>query len=509
MTETMKKESLVKDVFSVFPAMARSFWNGVREFAEGVKTIEWRGYCKDLVSPLMVLVAFALWTWGRKGAGDLFASIVLPLAGVAALMVLISKAYNASRATPLLLFLLCVTGAAVQLYMNPDEEKTSAYLYIAVLYAGLVAGMIFVWLFLKLDRSRIKPWVLPLWFFAGTALLYALLFILGSEKNGAKCWIYIGSDETSIQVTALTQLAAVCFFAEVNAEERFSEKAKGGLSAAMMVFQTVCLVVCSELGTLLILGAVYLIIRFINANNKRVLFSEMGVMAGLALVALVVVFVAYKVSPYADYEKQLEKYYVDLSAFNEQQAKMPLTLDQIEGKEAIVKATPPKEPNEPSVNRLARIWPKISSRFKVLFDSEKVTADESYQTDKAKEALSLTTLFGDTETSLAAVPQISDDLVTIYLFVRLGFIVALLVFAGYVGLLLVCGREAIHGKKRQGALAFALMLSIAIQAALNLASAAGFAPLVGVCLPLISSGFSTLGVTLLSATAALTCEKGE
>ena len=119
--------------------------------------------------------------------------------------------------------------------------------------------------------------------------------------------------------------------------------------------------------------------------------------------------------------------------------------------------------------------------------------------------------FGDGVSKYEYLPEAHTDFAFAIFAQEHGYIGALMVFLLFFLLVLCCARVAARAKDAYGqVLAMGVMLLVAGQAVANLLMVAGIGPVVGVPLPFISYGGSSLIVTMMAMGILLNiCKQGE
>ena len=121
-------------------------------------------------------------------------------------------------------------------------------------------------------------------------VLYIILIITGTTKNGTRAWLYIGP--VSFQATEPIKFLSVITLAGFLSFESISERFRYLFSLGFLAFNAVGLILIKELGTLLLLCLVFITLcaLFLKARysvfNLGLAFITMG--GGIVLVSYII-----------------------------------------------------------------------------------------------------------------------------------------------------------------------------------------------------------------------------
>lgn len=444
------------------------------DFRNRFKQLNVAGLYTQLVSVFLVCIAFALFCSRREGTGDLYMSVFIPIFFVNALIVLFAAVYKSSTLYSVLTVFFITTGAALQIFMLPPEAEGSlstVYGYVAVMFASVVISFLAMPFMAMLTSEKFNTGFMQICVIALTVLMYLVILIFGKEVNGAKAWVYIGS--TSVQVTEFTKVLAVIFFAMCFADKTLSQKRKDRMLFIMLLVHAGFLFAVNELGTLAVITLIYFVAKIIFAQNKKQIIYEI---ASLVLIVTVLLGICYGLYKMPDKE-------------TEASADTEVVQDEAEDEESAM---------DEIMSRLRQIYPKIEKRINIFLGTGDLTAEDTYQIDKANEALLFAEFIGVEKASLAGLPHYDSDFVFIYLIVRLGVLGMLLVFVALLAMLVEVFVNAARGNRYSEAIvAVPFVCIIAFQSVICACANIGLFPVVGLPFPFISSGGSALCVNLI------------
>ncbi len=180
-------------------------------------------------------------------------------------------------------FLLIADSNETDFKANFEETSLATFL-------GLVA-VVFM-LFLAKPLSKIKPSVLKLFLvliLITTVAITAILLLLPAQK-GTHSWLSIGSHQ--FQLTEVHKPLFALFFALLF---NSSLNKKWLWSCIYIILTTLCLAICAELGTALILFLCWIAINTLLIDNKKTLFGIIGGVTGLGCFGVGILALAHSV----------------------------------------------------------------------------------------------------------------------------------------------------------------------------------------------------------------------
>lgn len=302
-----------------------------------------------------------------------------------------------------------------------------------------------------LSRTNYHRWQSPMatmGFFFIVALLLALVLVLGVTVNGARRWLSLGG--FSLQPAEFAKLVGIIFAAKyLTIRMKLQQQAKIVFAPTYwLLFALFALIELEpDMGTACIVIGIPILMAVIVGMHGR------------ELKGLVVVCVA-------------------------------------------------------GASALIFLQPYRLQRVKTMFDPWADAQGIGYQTVQSLSTIGSGGLFGmglgDGVSKYEYLPEAHTDFAFAIFAQEHGYVGSLMVFLLFLLLVLCCARVAARAKDAYGqVLAMGIMLLVAGQAAANLLMVAGIGPVVGVPLPFISYGGSSLIVTMMAMGILLNiCKQG-
>lgn len=508
----MKKLSNVKPAII---SAARDVATIYTDAFERLKHINLRSYIGKAASALAICFAFALFSLLRNGVGNMYMSVFIPIFIADALIILYGEIYCSQSWMSLYIAFLLTAGTALQIFMlPPDSSDTNSQIIKTVMFvfAAIILGLIFTpWLAYICADNRNKR-KLRILLIALTVLLYLVLLVFGTETNGTKAWLYLPFN-LSLQLTDFIKVITMCVFALCISDNALSEKKKAIVMFSVLCLNALFLVIINELGTLLIIGLILFLLQIIYLKSVKALLAELAIIVVICTVVLGSSYLVYNAVSGSVSQITAEEA-ARIEAENTRKVNDYLhSQDPNIGYEDLQKDEPaneakveendetsqkPESMPQKVINRYARIYPKISSRFTVLFHSANASQDDTYQIDNAFKALATSDWFGTPRGSLGSVPEINSDFIFIDLVVRIGIIGAALVLLSMAVILIeTVIRLRVNHNPCETSLAKAFIFCIVFQSLICCCSNLGIAPIVGLPFAFLSNGGTALTINVL------------
>lgn len=415
----------------------------------------------------------AIFCSAKEGGLDLYMTTFLPILAVVGCLMALSEALRGSAACSMAVSLLILVGSALQVLLllgteTAQSEASSLIFHNAFsLLIALGALPVLVWLVSELPGS------LAVRLLNGAMILcYLLLLVLGRTVNSTRAWIMLGS--FSFQMTEVTKVLAIAAIALTltDPERNGARRLRGALVTLMI--NAAFLLVVNELGTLIVIGCVFLVLAVIYLPDLKGLLAALAVMLVLACGVLLACKLCYDtVNPPAAQQ-------------SDEQAQ-----ERALAQAAEAAGLPAEETEYPALIRQgAKIYGKISLRLRLVLDPDSVDANAGgYQAAKARDAILLSSWLGSEYE--VKIPVVESDYVFAYVLMKMGMVFGILVLLA----LLVMLRDALirclsRPEAAEGALGAAFVLCVVIQSLLSAASAAGVIPTIGMPFAFLAKGGS-------------------
>lgn len=173
-------------------------------------------------------------------------------------------------------FFLCSLGMAVVISKYPSSVNK----VILTMAAGILLFLLVGWSLRNLERAKKFRYIAA----AGGILLLIINLALGTVRNGAQNWIYIGG--FSFQPS---ELVKVCFvFVGASTLDRIVTKRNLFLFIAYSGFICVCLALMSDFGTALVFFVTFLAIAHMRSGS----FASITLLCSVLLVVAIVLVLA-------------------------------------------------------------------------------------------------------------------------------------------------------------------------------------------------------------------------
>jgi cell division protein FtsW len=299
----------------------------------------------------------------------------------------------------------------------------------------LIAGAVSLVIAAQIDYRRLRPWIRP--FMAGVIVLLALVPFVGQTVNGATRWLAVGP--LSVQPSELAKLALLLFVADLLAgrADRMAEY-RLSLWPSLMVFGVLALLIMVQpnLGTTVLLFMILMSILWVAGLPARAV--------GLLVLAATVAGGAFAV-----------------------------------------------------------LVPFRFRRLLAFVDPWNDPLNTGYQTLQSQAALAnggATGLgLGQGRAKFGFLPEGHTDFIFSNIGEEFGLLGSLVLLGLFATLAVIGALVAIDAPDRFGTLvAVGITAWISVQALVNLGAAVGVLPITGVPLPLVSSGGSSLTVTMIA-----------
>ena len=471
----------ISNIFiTLFKLFKESFVQYYKSLGSGLKGINTKSLIGQIAFDLAICVAFSLFCTLREGTIDLYMTVFLPMFVANILIIVFCQAFKSSNLISVLTVVLLTTGTALQIFMldpNDDASLGEVYKYIVIICFSIIVSILTVPLLNIISNSKNSIKYIKVCVTILTVLLYFVLLIFGTTVNGARAWIYIGN--TSFQITEITKMLSMISFAIILSDDTLHEKSKSIQALITLFIHAGFLVLISELGTLLVIGLVYFIVKLIYVKDIKYFAKEIISVLLIGALALTACYGLYKLP-----EKSVSSNAVveeTVSGENE-------TTDQKTEELSILDKT---------MIRLKNIYPKIEKRTKSFLGME-TSNGASEQRETANKAFLHVSWIGTASYSLATLPEYNSDFVFTYLIVRLGAIGAFLVLLSFVALLLKTYVIALRSTKiHEAAIAIFFVSTIVFQATICFFINIGILPIIGLPFPFLANGGSTMLVNLL------------
>lgn len=430
--------------FAPLDGLRISFLDGLGSLSAG---LERRGVRRLIALDALLLIlcslVFGLFCGTCEGGMDLYMGCALPVLLSLLCLAVVAELLNGDRVLALLTAILIQLGVCLQtlllLPIDPEAPPSTASLALFNLLGALLAlcaAPVLTWLVERPYRSKgYRLWGLVLLLYAGLRLL--------PGQNGAYAWISLGS--FNIQVTEVLKLLVILAMARVlsgDGDDRERLRAAGFI----LLVNALGMLLINELGTLFVIGAVFLLMAFLTLKRLRGLVGLLTLCTLLAGAALAVCWLCYK---------------------------------QSAGQEAA----------NGLVSGLGDIYEKISTRLTILTDTDSATNDQLYQARQARNALLTSSWFG--AKYRVYVPVQESDYILVYLCQNMGVLFGILAVLLMMGLCLrgiLAAAQCVS--QPMALLGIGFSLTLAVQAGLAALSSLGVIPIIGLPFPFLAKGGS-------------------
>ena len=381
-----------------------------------------------------------------------YKAVLLPTLFLAMLPTVYTRKMRGDVLPAFVVGFLTLTGVAFQAAISRSFSGYGMIVYLSIFAVLLTVFALRVWN-VKLKENRRIVTVLYWTFTAVLAPAGVVMRLALRPINGAYCWLYIGN--TSIQLTEVLKLlfvAGIVFAVQIAKSDR-ELFWKSFFTTATMSLGSLCV---NEGGSIIISVLTWLLVMFFFIDDVRMLVKGYGIFFGCSCAALVV-FIVIR-THFAGHDGILGTVY----AFS----------DKV-------------------IKRVEPFIPLYSDRA------------DTYQIDKSKNAFRIGRLFGSDSSYIRSLPEGTSDFVLASVAARFGGLIASLLILAFVFLFIHAVRT--YRKSDEGTLLIAASTILFVQAATVILSNLGITPVVGVTLPLISSGGSSSVVSIVLFTISLVC----
>lgn len=518
------KNKIANMFITLFNLFKDSFVQYYKSLGAGLKGINMKHLMGQVSFDLAICIAFSLFCTLREGTIDLYMTVFLPMFVANLLIIVFCQAFKSSNLISVLAVVLLTTGTALQIFMldpNGDKSLNTVYTHIIFVCFGVIASVLAVPILNIISNSKQSIKYIKVCVTILTILLYLVLLVFGKTINGAQAWIIIGNKDQnlSIQVTEITKMLAMISFATILSDDTLHEKNKSRQSLITFFIHVGFLVVLSELGTLLVIGLVYFIVRLIYLKDIKCFVQEIVSVILIGALALAACYGFSKLPEKATPSNTAveESTSGDEKATEQKKERVSGDKEATEQNEESVsgdKEATEQKKEDPSkfeimMSRLKNIYPKVEKRFKSFFSAED-SSGTSGQREEADKAYLYVSWLGTADYSLASLPEYSSDFVFTYLIVRLGVIGAFLVILSFVALLLKTYVIALKSTKiHEAAIAIFFASTIVFQATICFFINIGIFPIIGLPFPFLANGGSTMVINLIMIIFIIFFARGE
>jgi len=360
-----------------------------------------------------------------------------------------------------LVSLLAVYSATGSLAYKNYKGNTEIYLFKQI--AFIIAGILAIY-FAHLVNYTFYSKVAKIAFLISLPLLFYTLFF-GVKMNEGSRWIRLPLINMTMQTSDFARLALFMYLARLISKKQdvIKDFKKGFLPVIAPVLITCALIAPANLSTALLLGASCMLLLFIGrVSTKHILMT-----IGLALIPILFL-VAAAVIRHGKENKD----------------------------EAVVAV------KKTSSTLFGRVDTWIGRMESFMYGSKDDVADDAYQANQAKIAMSKGGLFGvgpGNSTTRDYLPQAYNDFIYAIIMEEYGLVGGAFIMFIYLVFLYRCIRIYKRCPYAFGAfLALGLSFTLAIQAVANMAVTVGLFPVTGVALPLVSMGGTSFIFTCLA-----------
>jgi len=369
-----------------------------------------------------------------KGAQEAYMPLMTPVMLLSTALVGIAVYAGGSLRFAGVWVVLLQIGVLLQILLLPG-----AYQQIRVLVLLAIVIVPLASWFLELAEGIIATkgkWV----FYGGFAVMtlsYVILALFGSGVGGITRWVIIGG--VSIQITEVVRLVGILMIALALYDKTTESNKRYLKSVAVMAASLLFFLLVSELGTLIVLGATFLVMCFLFLP-LRFTFINLALISVVLLAGAILFFIVLGGNMFTD------------STF------------------------------------IVRTVHRVNSRISVFLDPSIEPLGIGYQASQARLAIALGGLFGSSYR--VHVPVIASDYAFVGLLLKMGGITGIIVIVAFSALLsegagIIC--KQVDGGFKQ-AVCTGFIWSIIIQAGLIIGGSTGFLPLTGIPVPFLSHG---------------------
>ena len=367
---------------------------------------------------------------------------------LAILPVVITRAIRADPIPAAAVGFLVESGLAFQATISEDYNGNRTVIYLSIF--SILATIFFqrrVW-----ERIKTQTKLLFVAYVASTAILGIAgvgmrLFL--SPQNGAYCWIYVGG--ISIQVTELLKfLYLITLF--IAAWISKSDKDLFIKTLLPTAAVSVALVLVNEGGTLVLCVATWLVTLFFLTENAKHLMSEFGIVFACGSFGLFSLAI-------------FRKLFVDKTGI---------------------------------AGTVYAFSDKVFTRIFAVISSENA---DTYQIDRAIKAFRQGKLLGTDSEYLTSIPEHSNDMILASVSARFGALIACFIILAFAAFIIAAIRRFQNDDK--GTMLIISSTNLFLQALIVIFGNLKIGPVVGLTLPLISSGWSSFIISCSIFTLAL------
>ena len=394
-----------------------------------------------------LMMAVTVMTIAPDNAGT-YHSIFFVSFILAIMPVVIARAINSDVIPAVMVGFLIESGLAFQATISTDYSASPGVIYLALF--SILVTIFFqrkIW-----EKVRTYSKVLTAVYavstvFLGVAGLAMRLFL--HSQNGAFCWFYVGG--TSIQ---LTEVLKLLYLLTLFIGTRISKSDKDLFIKTLLPTATFCagLVIVNEGGTLLLCVATWLVVLFFLTENAKQLMIEFGVVLMGGSVGLLCLAVFRKIF---------------------------VNKDGLTG-------------------TIYKFSEKVFTRIFSLVSSENT---DTYQIDLALKAFRQGRLLGTDSDFLKGIPEHSNDMILASITARFGAIIAAFIILAFAVFIISSIRN--YQKDDNGAMLIITSSNLFLQALIVIFGNLRIGPVIGLTLPLISSGWSSFIISCSLFTFAL------
>ena len=382
------------------------------------------------------------------GNVSIYRSVFLVAFVLAILPVIIARSIKADVIPAATVGFLIESGLAFQATISDDYSVSRTVIYLSML--AILSTLFFqktIWERVKEHSKYLLVVYVAFSAFLGIAGLVMRLFL--PSRNGAYCWIFLGG--ISIQVTEVLKLI---YFLTLLIASRLSRSDKDLFFKTLLptVTYSIALVLVNEGGTLVLCISTWLVTLFFLTEAAKHLMTEFGIILAGGSAGLVLLAVFRKV-------------------FAEK---------------------------EGLAGTIYEFSDKVFTRISALVSSENTY---TYQIDRALKAFRQGRLLGSDSAYLQSVPEHTNDMVLASVTARFGSVISVFIICAFAIFIIAAIRR--YQKDDKGTMLIISSSSLFLQALIVIFGNLRIGPIVGLTLPLISSGYSSFIVSCSLFTFAL------
>ena len=220
--------------------------------------------CWRLLSLVILLqITMCLYFYTRSSeAFDSYLSVLIPSFVLMTTFAMIGFCLDGNKAYIMLCLLLMAVGNSMQILVGKKTATGFITIEIAAFLFAIVGTLTCLFF-----QTHIKMEVQYAVYCAMVMMIYIILFVVGKEFNGTKAWIMIGP--VSVQLTEVAKLVVLLCFGTVFSSKRKTNFQKLVLSGAIMILNTLGLILVHELGTAIVIYLVFMVLVLLFFENIK------------------------------------------------------------------------------------------------------------------------------------------------------------------------------------------------------------------------------------------------